>query len=68
MERAGCQSFWTQCLDGEFWASLVYADGRVYVLNQVGKVFVVKAGPEFELLAENKFVVGFNASPAIAGE
>ena len=48
--------------------SSVFADGRIYFSNKEGTVFVLKAGPEFEILAENHFPAGFNASPAFAGD
>ena len=35
-------------------ASPVAADGRLYFTSEQGEVRVVKAGPEFELLAVNK--------------
>ena len=65
--RSG-QRFWSKRLGGQFWASPVFADGRIYCSNKEGTVFVLKAGPEFEILAENHFPVGFNASPALAGD
>lgn len=64
--RSG-ELFWTKRLAGDFWASPVCADGRLYFPNKAGKVFVLKTGPDFQLLAENRFDDGFNASPAIAG-
>ena len=36
-------------------ASPVYADGKIYLTAQDGVVTVVKAGPNFEVLATNKF-------------
>ncbi len=62
------QRFWSKRLVGEFWASPVFADGRIYCSNKEGTVFVLKAGPEYELLAKNQFPAGFNASPAFAGD
>ena len=41
------------------------ADGRVY-LASAGKSYVVKAGPEFEVLATNDLGDGGPASPAVA--
>ncbi len=62
------ERIWSKRLGGEFWASPVFADGRIYCSNKDGIVFVLKAGPEFEILAENYFPAGFNASPAFAGD
>jgi outer membrane protein assembly factor BamB len=39
---------------GTYSASPLYADGRVYVTNEEGVTSVFKAGPQFELLAENE--------------
>jgi outer membrane protein assembly factor BamB len=38
---------------GTFSSSPVLADGKIYVTNEEGATSVVKAGPDFELLAEN---------------
>jgi len=47
-------------------ASPVYADGKIYCTSRDGYVSVVKPGPKFELLAENKLPDQMAASPAIA--
>jgi outer membrane protein assembly factor BamB len=47
-------------------ASPVGAAGRVYIPSQQGMTVVLKHGPTFEVLAENKLDDGFNASPALA--
>jgi outer membrane protein assembly factor BamB len=39
---------------GTYSASPLYADGRVYVTSEEGVTSVFKAGPQFELLAENE--------------
>jgi outer membrane protein assembly factor BamB len=46
-------------------ASPVGAAGRVYIAGQQGNTTVLKHGPAFEVLAENKLDDGFNASPAL---
>jgi outer membrane protein assembly factor BamB len=38
---------------GTYSASPLYADGRIYVTSEEGVTSVFKAGPQFELLAEN---------------
>jgi outer membrane protein assembly factor BamB len=35
------------------WSSLVLADGKLLAPNQAGEVFILKASPDFELLATN---------------
>jgi outer membrane protein assembly factor BamB len=47
-------------------ASPVAADGRLYFASEQGEVRVVKAGPEFELLATNKLDDYIMATPAIS--
>jgi outer membrane protein assembly factor BamB len=70
---------WLMCLDAKtgkelysqrlhssrYRASPVYADGKVYLTARDGVVSVVKAGPKFELLAENKLPDQFAASPVV---
>jgi len=46
-------------------ASPVGAAGRVYFTSQQGTTVVLKHGPTFEIVAENKLDDGFNASPAL---
>jgi outer membrane protein assembly factor BamB len=46
-------------------ASPVGAAGRVYIPSQQGVTVVLKHGPAFEVVAENKLDDGFNASPAL---
>ena len=47
-------------------ASPVAADGKVYFTSEEGEVFVVKAGPEFELLARNRLGETVLATPALS--
>ena len=39
--------------NGTSWSSMVLAEGRLYVINQGGDTFVLKASPKFELLSTN---------------
>ncbi len=48
-----------------FSASAVAADGKVYFTAESGEVFVVRAGPEFELLATNELGETCLSTPAI---
>jgi outer membrane protein assembly factor BamB len=48
-------------------ASPVAADGRIYFTSEQGEIRVVRAGPEFELLAVNKLGESCMATPAICG-
>lgn len=53
---------------GYFTSSPVGAGGRVYFAAEDGDVYVVKAGPQFELLATNKMPEVTMASPAVSGK
>jgi outer membrane protein assembly factor BamB len=44
---------WTQRMAGNFSASPVFADGRIYFQNEAGTTYVVKASTKYELLATN---------------
>jgi outer membrane protein assembly factor BamB len=43
-------------------------DGRIYLSNNDGQTFVVRAGAEFTLLATNELGERITASPAISGD
>ncbi len=51
-----------------FTASGVAADGRLYYSSEEGDIYVVKAGPKFELLAQNPMGEVCMATPAISGD
>jgi outer membrane protein assembly factor BamB len=54
-------------LPSSFSASPVAADGKLYFASEDGEVFVVKAGPKFELLATNSMGEPLLATPALSG-
>jgi outer membrane protein assembly factor BamB len=58
---------WRERLNGQFHASLVAGDGKVYFTSMEGAVSVVKAGKEFELLSRNEMGETIMASPAVSG-
>jgi outer membrane protein assembly factor BamB len=49
-----------------FSASPVAADGKIYFPAEKGDIYVVKAGPEFEVIAVNKMHETCMATPAIS--
>ena len=51
---------------GTYSGSPVLADGKIYVTNEEGLTTVVKAGPKFEVLAENPLNDYCLSSPAIS--
>jgi outer membrane protein assembly factor BamB len=50
------------------WSSMLLADDRIYVPNQEGDVFVLRAGPKFEVLATNSVREPTNASLAASAD
>jgi hypothetical protein len=51
---------------GEYYASPVAADGKVFLANTEGKITVLKAGAEWEVLAVNDIDDEVNATPALS--
>lgn len=49
-----------------FTASPVAADGKLYFTSEDGEIFVVKAGPSFEILSVNKMGEVILSTPAIS--
>jgi outer membrane protein assembly factor BamB len=65
--RTGKEIYGRQRLrPGTYSGSPVLADGKIYVTNEDGVTSVVKAGPAFEVLAENDFDDYTLSSPAIS--
>jgi outer membrane protein assembly factor BamB len=59
---------WRERVGGNYSASPLAAEGRIYCFSEEGKATVVQAGRKFKVLAENKLDDGFMASPALAGK
>jgi hypothetical protein len=51
---------------GEYYASPVAADGKVFLANTEGKLTVLKAGAEWEVLAVNDLNEEISATPALS--
>lgn len=66
--RTGEKKFQERLAGGTsaFTASPVASDGKVYFASEEGRVYVVKAGPTFELIAENDMGESVLATPAIS--
>ena len=47
--------------------SPIAGDGKIYVQTEGGECYIIKPGPEFEILAVNKLDEVFCASPAVSG-
>jgi outer membrane protein assembly factor BamB len=68
LEAATGQPVWTARIGGNFDASPIHADGRLYFFNQQGVTTVLKPGRTCDILATNKLDDVFIASPAVSGE
>lgn len=64
--KTGQEQYTQRLPGGRYRASPVYADGKVYLTCRDGTVTVVKAGPKFEKLAENRLPDVFAASPVVS--
>jgi outer membrane protein assembly factor BamB len=62
------ETHWSERLGGGFSASPVFAEGKIYFVNESGVGFVVKAGKSFELIAKNDLGERTLASPAVLEE
>jgi hypothetical protein len=52
---------------GEYYASPVAADGKIFLASEEGKMSVLKAGPEWEVLGVNDLGEEIHATPALSG-
>lgn len=68
LEAETGKKVWSERLRGKFGASLLYADGRIYLSSKKGKTIVIEPGRTFRELAINELDGGLWASPAVAGE
>jgi outer membrane protein assembly factor BamB len=51
---------------GSFTSSPIAADGKIYVSNEEGQTFVIKAGPQFELAGRNELGEVVLSTPAVS--
>ena len=68
LDAATGAQVWSEKIGGNYMASPIYADGRIYCCNNQGKTAVLKPGRTFEVLATSKLDDGFMSSPAVAGK
>jgi len=67
LEAKTGNQIWQERIGGNYSASPVGAEGRVYFFSEDGKTTVIAASRQFKVLATNQLADGFMASPAIAG-
>ena len=58
---------WTGRLGGSFSSSPLFADGKIYVGNRDGEMFVIRPGGSLDILATNDFGEAIMASPVAVG-
>jgi outer membrane protein assembly factor BamB len=66
MDADSGRALWQERLGGDYHASLVAGDGKVYFTSLQGVVSVVQAGRTFRLLARNNLGESVVASPALS--
>ena len=59
---------WGERIGGDYSASPLLAEGRLYFFSEQGGVTVLAASPQFKKLAEGKFDDGFMSAPAVSGK
>lgn len=67
VEAATGKQVWQKRIGGDFSASPVCVNGKIYCANDDGVVYVIAASDKFELLARNELGHPTRATPAIAG-
>ncbi len=64
LEARSGKVVWAERLGGTLWGTMLAADGRLYVSNKEGDIFVLAASPTFQLLARNRMAEHMKAAVA----
>lgn len=67
LEAKTGQEAWSARIGGNFSATPLYADGKIYVTNHQGTTTVFAPGREFQKLGTSKLDAGTHATPAAVG-
>jgi outer membrane protein assembly factor BamB len=65
LEARTGEELWRERVSGNYSASPLCAEDRLYFLSEEGKTTVIAASRQFRVLAENQLDEGFMASPAV---
>ena len=65
LEAENGETVWQKRVGGKYSASPLYANGRIYFTSEAGKTTVIRAGREYEQLAENDLKERTLASVAV---
>lgn len=68
LEAKTGKEVWTHRFGGQYSASPICADGRIYFFSHEGKATVIQAGRNYAEVAVNELADGFMASPAVTGK
>lgn len=69
LEASSGKLIWSERIaSGKYWAAPLAAGGRIYFHSEEGVTTVVKAGREFEVIAESSIDGKLMASAAVAGD
>ncbi len=66
LEAATGKEIYRQRIGGKYSASPVWADGKIYLLSEQGRTFVIENGDAYVLVAQNELNEKCCASPAIS--
>ncbi len=66
LQGATGEIVWQERIGGNFSASPVYAEGRIYFLSDAGETTVIEAGPQFKVVAKNALGEKCQASMAVS--
>ena len=67
LDAATGEEYWSERIGGNYMASPIYADGRIYCAGVRKKTTVLQEGRRFEKLAVNELDEGMLASPVVVG-
>jgi outer membrane protein assembly factor BamB len=67
LEAESGRQRWRHRLGGDYWASPIAADGRIYFFSESGATTVIQPGSEYKELAVNHLDDAVMATPAVAG-
>ena len=68
LDAASGTEVWARRVAGQYSASPLYADGRIYFFSHEGNTTVIKPGRRYRKLSVNRLDDGFMASPAVTGK
>jgi len=67
LKAATGETVWRDRLGGNYSASPLWADGRIYFTSEQGTTTVIESGPAFKVIAKNVLGEKCCASPAVSG-